>query len=115
MNKYLKGVLNCIIELAIGFVGLLFSLNILIAGFIFFPPIVILVDQVMLSNPVWWKDFVPGALPIFFIFTALSFSILSMFLTLKLINKFAIEKIIKAVREDLKGGWNKKQGGKLNE
>lgn len=106
MNKYLKGLLNSIIGLAIGFVGLLFSLNILAMGYIFFPQVAIQVDQLMISNPIWWKDFIPGTLPLFFLLTIMGFSVLSMFITIKLMKKVDVEKIVNAIQ---------KEGGKVSE
>ncbi len=101
MNKYLRGVLNCIIMLGIGYAGLLFSCIISIAGYIFFPHLVMYVSQVMVTNPVWWS-FVPATIPCAFIFIALGFSLFVLFRTIILIKNFDIENIINYFRNSLK-------------
>ena len=104
MGKYLVGFLNLIIVLAITFIGLLFSLNILVAGFIFFPYVVTGVDQYLISNPVpvWWTQFVPGALPTVFLLVVLYFTFFIMFKVIKLIKKVDVEKIISAMQRDFR-------------
>lgn len=105
MNKYLRGTINILVGLAIGFVGLLFALNIQVGGYLFFPDIVMRVDSIIVpSLPAWWIGFVPGTIPLFFLITTLGFSIFIMFGVIKFIKKFDIEKIANEVLKKDKRG-----------
>ena len=99
MNKYLKGFLNLLIMLWVGFVGFLLSLNVLATGFIGFPWLIMETDKVFLStsNPPWLYHLVPGPLPIFFLLAMLTLSIFSMYKTIWLIKRVDSEKIFNAI------------------
>lgn len=109
MNKYLKGFLNSIIQLAIGFVGGLFSFNILAVGFIFFPDIVMRTDQALMgylaiSNVGVFEGVLNGVvrfafscLPLCFILVMLSVCVSSLFFTIWLVQKVDIEEIVAGI------------------
>ena len=96
LNKYLKGVINFLAVLAFGFVGLLFSLNVLVFGFLFAPALMARGDGVLVLNSNWWVSFVPGTLPLFFILTTVCLAALSMYATIYWMKRIDIAKIIVA-------------------
>ncbi len=104
MNKYLKGFVKFIISCAICFVGGLFSLNILAAGFIFYPDILTRVDQVLIEYQSFSSAgavgfltddgimfFIIGFLPLFFLLVTLVLGIFFFFQTIRLTQKVDIK------------------------
>jgi len=110
MNKYLKGFINSIIMLAIGFVGLLFSINVWLMGLLFFPEVATKVYGVLDSNPSWsiWNLF-PGLIPLFYLLTMITLFLFILFKTIKLAKNFDIEKIVNAIRTDFNSSKKRKE------
>lgn len=99
MNKYLKGFINLIIGVTFGLVGALFTCNMLVAGLLFFPDVVDRAALLMDANPSWLAAFYPGLIPHFFLLSILGLAIFSMFLTMRLVGKCNIERIIAAIQK----------------
>lgn len=99
MNRYLKEFINSLFRLAIGFVGVLFSLNILVGGVLFLPEVMGKVSGYIVPGHTWWHGYIPGAMPMFFLITTTALYIFVMFLTIKTIKEFDIEIIVKKLGE----------------
>ncbi len=104
MNKYLKGFLNCVIVLVVGFIGLTFSMSALAMGSMFFPDILIKADQYLsvYHSPISIGErmvcfFIP-LMPLCFLLTVLAVSALLMFITVRLMKRVDIEKIIAKIK-----------------
>jgi len=101
VNKYLKGFINAILELGIGFVGLLVSLSVMGMGFIGYPDVMTRVAELLGENPSWWAwNLFPGSIPLVFLLVTFGLSLFVFFFTIKLIGTFDIEKVIDKLRAE---------------
>jgi len=104
VNKYLKGFINAILELGIGFVGLLVSLSVMVMSFLYYPDVMTRVDEAMGANLSWgwnWSwNWLLASTPLVFLLITLGLSLFVFFFTIKLIGTFDIEKVIAKLRAE---------------
>ena len=95
MRKYIKSLINGMIKVGCVLVGVLFSANITVAGFLFFPDVMTKVDRLLGDNPSGFAYIViPGTLPLCYVLAFISFAVYLLFLAIKISKTIDIQYIL---------------------